>query len=128
MAFSALPPELRSLCRRLTSTKAERLPALLPSLLKDILRCQEPLSKPQEAKSSEGSTESAVLVHKLKTQISTLLNSRTAQGRFVGVALVKAVMETGGWECLRTSESWVRGLLSVLQVSFYMPREINHNH
>ncbi|KAI2469244.1 hypothetical protein F4781DRAFT_234435 [Annulohypoxylon bovei var. microspora] len=115
MAFAALPPELRSLCRRLTATKVEQLPALLPSLLKDLLRCQEPLSKPQEAKTSESSSESAVLVHKLKTQISTLLNSRNTQGRFVGVALVKCVIETGGWECLRTSELWVRGILSILQ-------------
>ncbi|OTB08581.1 hypothetical protein M426DRAFT_157842 [Hypoxylon sp. CI-4A] len=115
MAFATLPPELRSLCRRLTTTKVEQLPALLPSLLKDLLRCHGPLSKPQEAKVSESSSESTVLVHKLKTQISTLLNSRTTQGRFVGVALVKAAIETGGWECLRTSEPWVRGLLSVLQ-------------
>ncbi|KAI8966829.1 rRNA processing/ribosome biogenesis-domain-containing protein [Daldinia sp. FL1419] len=115
MAFSALPPELRSLCRRLTATKVEQLPALLPSLLRDLLRCKEPLSRPQEGKAPDGSSESTVLVHKLKTQISTLLNSRTSQGRFVGVALVKAVVETGGWECLRTSEPWVRGLLSVLQ-------------
>ncbi|KAI1378231.1 hypothetical protein F4677DRAFT_387652 [Hypoxylon crocopeplum] len=115
MAFAALPPELRSLCRRLTSTKAEQLPALLPFLLKDLLRCQEPLSKPQEAKVSESSPESAMLVHKLKTQISSLLHSRTTQGRFVGVALVKAVVETGGWECLRTSKPWVEGLLSILQ-------------
>ncbi|KAI0383103.1 hypothetical protein F5Y04DRAFT_39376 [Hypomontagnella monticulosa] len=115
MAFVALPPELRNLCRRLTTTKVEQLPALLPSLLKDLLRCQEPLSKPQEAKASESSSESAILVHKLKTQISALLNSRTVQGRFVGVTLVKAAIETGGWECLRTSESWVRGLLSALQ-------------
>ncbi|KAI1450842.1 hypothetical protein F5Y02DRAFT_366073 [Annulohypoxylon stygium] len=115
MAFASLPPELRSLCRRLTATKAEQLPPLLPSLLKDLLRCQEPLSKAQEAKTSENSSESAVLVHKLKTQISTLLNSRATQGRFVGVALVKCVIETGGWECLRTSELWVRGILSILQ-------------
>ncbi|KAI1212952.1 uncharacterized protein F4807DRAFT_305639 [Annulohypoxylon truncatum] len=115
MAFASLPPELRSLCRRLTATKVEQLPSLLPSLLKDLLRCQEPLSRPQEAKTSESSSESTVLVHKLKTQISALLNSRNVQGRFVGVALVKCVIETGGWECLRTSELWVRGILSILQ-------------
>ncbi|KAI1777904.1 hypothetical protein F4818DRAFT_328982 [Hypoxylon cercidicola] len=115
MAFAALPPELRSLCRRLTSTEAEQLPALLPSLLKDLLRCQEPLSKPQEAKTSESSSESAVLVHKLKTRISALLGSRTTQGRFVGISLVKATVETGGWECFRTSKQWVQALLSILQ-------------
>ncbi|KAI3336876.1 rRNA processing/ribosome biogenesis-domain-containing protein [Xylariaceae sp. AK1471] len=115
MALVALPPELRSICRRLTSTKAEQLLTLLPVLLKDVARCQEPLSKPLEPKTTESSPEAAVLVHKLKTQITTLLNGRTSQGRFVGAALVKAVVESGGWECLRASEPWVRGLISIIQ-------------
>ncbi|KAI0180473.1 hypothetical protein GGR52DRAFT_245514 [Hypoxylon sp. FL1284] len=115
MAFSALPPDLRSLCRRLTSTEAEQLPILLPSLLKDVLRCQEALSKPQEVKASENSSESTVLVHKLKTRISALLASRNTQGRFVGIALAKATIETGGWECFQTSKPWVQALLSILQ-------------
>ncbi|KAI0014081.1 hypothetical protein F4779DRAFT_560664, partial [Xylariaceae sp. FL0662B] len=116
MTFAALPPELRSICRRLTSAKVEQLPSLLPSLLKDLMRCQEPLSRPQEAKSSENSPESAAfLVNKLKTRISALLVGKTVQGRFAGAALVKVVIEAGGWECLRTSKSWVLGLLSILQ-------------
>ncbi|KAI1752951.1 rRNA processing/ribosome biogenesis-domain-containing protein [Xylaria castorea] len=115
MALVSLPPELRSICRRLTSNKTEHLPPLLPALLKDVGRCRETLSRPLEPKTSEGSPEAAVLVHSLKTQINTLLNGRTSQGRFVGAALVKAVVENGGWECLRTSESWVRGLISIIQ-------------
>ncbi|KAI5928571.1 rRNA processing/ribosome biogenesis-domain-containing protein [Camillea tinctor] len=115
MALVALPPELRSICRKLTTTKVENLPVLLPSLLKDVARCQEPLSAPQEAKSSDNSSEIAVLVHRLKTQISTLLNGRTIQGHFVGVVLAKAVIESGGWECLQASGPWVSGLLSILQ-------------
>ncbi|KAI0389511.1 rRNA processing/ribosome biogenesis-domain-containing protein [Xylariaceae sp. FL0594] len=116
MALVALPSELRSLCRRLASTKAEQLPPLLPALLKDVARCQEPLSRPVEAKpSSESSRDAADLVHKLKTQITSLLKSRTSQGRFVGAALVKAVVESGGWEALRASEPWVRELIAIVQ-------------
>ncbi|CAJ2506405.1 Uu.00g005350.m01.CDS01 [Anthostomella pinea] len=115
MALVTLPPELRSICRRLTSTKVEQLPSLLPRLLKDVFRCQEPLSRPQESKAAEGASEAAQLVNKLKTQITTLLEGRTVQGHFVGVVLVKAVIESGGWECLRASERWVRGILSILQ-------------
>ncbi|KAI1823561.1 rRNA processing/ribosome biogenesis-domain-containing protein [Xylaria intraflava] len=115
MALVALPPELRSICRRLTSTKVEQLPSLLPALLKDVARCQELLSRPAEPKSSDSSPEAAVLVHKLKTQITTLLKGRTSHGRFVGAALVKAVVESGGWECLRASEPWVRELISIIQ-------------
>ncbi len=117
MAFVSLPPELRSLCRRLTSTNAEQLPASLPVLLKDILRCQEPLSQAQDVKGSEKTSETTVLVHTLKTKLLALLNGRSVQGHFVGAALVKAVIEAGGWECLRTSEPWVLALLSILQVS-----------
>ncbi|KAK8123638.1 hypothetical protein PG999_003556 [Apiospora kogelbergensis] len=115
MSLVSLPPELRSLCRKLTTTKTDQLPSLLPLLLKDIQRCQGPLSAPQEAKTGTNSTEAAVLVHKLRTQITTLLNGRTVEGRFVAVALIKAYIETGGWECLRTSDAWVKGLLSILQ-------------
>ncbi|KAI1861034.1 hypothetical protein JX265_009653 [Neoarthrinium moseri] len=117
MAFVALPPELRSICRKLTAYKPEQLPGLLPALLKDLQRCQGPLSAPQESKSNANSSEAGVLVHKLRTHIGTLLNGRSVEGRFAAVALVKAYTEVGGWECLRTSEAWVRGLLSILQVS-----------
>lgn len=116
MALASLPPELQSICRRLTSTKVEQLPPLLPILLKDVARCQEPLSRPLEPKVSETCPEAAKLVHQLKTQINTLLNGRTSQGRFVGAALVKSVVESGGWECLRASDPWVRSLISIIKV------------
>lgn len=122
MSLVSLPPELRSLCRKLTTTKPEQLPSILPLLLKDIQRCQGPLSAPQEAKTGANSTEAAVLVHKLRTQITTLLNGRTVEGRFAAVVLVKAFIETGGWECLRLSDAWVKGLLSVLQVGYSSPQ------
>ena len=116
MASITLPAELRTLCRRLTASKPESLLSVLPSLLQDVLRCEVPLSKAQEAKGLDSTPEASALVHKLKTHITTLLQGRSAAGRFVGVALAKAVVEAGGWECLRTSEPWVRSLLSILQV------------
>ncbi|KAH6661073.1 rRNA processing/ribosome biogenesis-domain-containing protein [Truncatella angustata] len=115
MSLVALPPELRSICRKLTAVKVEQLPILLPTLLKDLQRCQGPLSEPQESKSSANSSEAAVLVHKLRTQISALLNGRSIEGHFAAVALIKTYIEAGGWETLRTSEPWVRGLVSILQ-------------
>jgi pre-rRNA-processing protein RIX1 len=115
MSFVSLPPELRRICRKLTSTKPDQLLNLLPVLLKDLQRCQEPLSAPQESKANANS-ESSMLVHKLRTQITSLLNGRTIEGHFVAAALVKTYVEVGGWESLRASEPWVRGLLSILQV------------
>ncbi|KAF3021902.1 hypothetical protein E8E14_005625 [Neopestalotiopsis sp. 37M] len=115
MSMVSLPPELRSICRRLTTAKTEQLPSLLPSLLKDLQRCQRPLSEPQDAKTTPSSSEAAVLVHKLRTHIGTLLNGRSLEGRFTAVALIKTYIEVGGWETLRVSEPWVRGLVSILQ-------------
>ena len=114
----SLPPELRALCFKLSTTPASELLRQTPSLLRLVLRCQSPLSDSSLAGTSSKSDASAssVLVHKLKIQLTTLLNGKSSEGRFTAVVLIKAVVETGGWEVLRGSESWVRGLLSVLAV------------
>ena len=112
----SLPPELRVLCIHLSSTPVAELPRLTPTLLRQVLRCHVPLSNPTGNGAKADSTASAVLVHKLKTQLSTLLNGKSPEGRFTAVVLIKAVVEVGGWEVLRGSESWVRGLLSILVV------------
>ncbi|CAI4217864.1 unnamed protein product [Parascedosporium putredinis] len=71
--------------------------------------------RPQDSKLRDNASETAVLVHKLKTALKTLLNDRDHRRRFTGVVLVKAVVDVGGWETLRSSEPWVRGLIAVLQ-------------
>lgn len=112
----SLPPELRVLCARLGSTPPSDLPYLTPTLLQYVLRCQGPLSSPAGNAAKADASATSVLVHKLKTQITTMLNGKSQEGRFVAVVLVKAVVEVGGWEVLRGSESWVRGLLTLLGV------------
>lgn len=87
-----------------------------PALVNQVLYCGSVLSAPQELRGKDKASEAALLVNKLKTLVSTLLNGRSIQGRFAAVVLVKAIIDVGGWECLRSSEPWVRGLLSILQV------------
>lgn len=117
----SLPPELRVLCFHLSNTPAVDLPHLLPRLLSQVLRCQAPLSISSKvsAKNDSSASASSVLVHKLKTQLSTLLNGKSLEGRFAAIVLIKGVVEVGGWEVLQGSESWVRGLLAVLGVRTY---------
>lgn len=110
----SLPPDLRVLCRKLTAASPTDLPALCPVLVGHILRCGEPLSASSEQQGKSNANEATVLVHKLKTQINTLIQGKTPQGRFAGTVLAKAVIDVGGWESLRTAEPWVRGLLSLL--------------
>ncbi|KAH7321628.1 rRNA processing/ribosome biogenesis-domain-containing protein [Rhexocercosporidium sp. MPI-PUGE-AT-0058] len=110
----SLPPELRVLCFKLSSTSPSDLPRLTPTLLRHVSCCQAPLSSSAGNAAQADASASSVLVHKLKTQLSTLLNGKSPEGRFTAVVLIKAVVEVGGWEILHGVESWVRGLLSIL--------------
>lgn len=112
----SIPPELRVLCRRLVSTPTDELPRLCPVLVSLVLRCDGPLSAVADVKAKDKSSEAPMLVHKLRTHITTLLSGRSASGRFSSVCLIKAVIDVGSWESLRASEPWVRGLISILQV------------
>jgi pre-rRNA-processing protein RIX1 len=85
------------------------------------LRCQIPLSSSAGNGAKADASASSVLIHKLKTQLSTLLNGKSPEGRFTAVVLIKAVVEVGGWEILQGAESWVRGLLSLFGVSTCQP-------
>lgn len=115
MASSA-STDLRVLTRKLTSVPPAQLPHSLPALIRHVLRCREALSAPQDAKLKGDANQTSMLVHKLKTSITTLLNGRSREGRFAAISLVKAAVDVGGWETLRGSEAWVRGLLSIVQV------------
>ncbi|KAK1781725.1 rRNA processing/ribosome biogenesis-domain-containing protein [Copromyces sp. CBS 386.78] len=108
------PPDLRVLCRRLASTPVDDLPHICPLLVSHVLRCGEALSAVPETKAKDKSSETATLVHRLRTHITTLLTGKSASGRFAAVSLVKAVIDVGGWESLRASDAWIRGLISIL--------------
>src|SRR5437016_1936849 len=103
----SLPAELRVLCQQLSSTPNARLPQVTSVLLRNVLQCQGPLSSEASPPTKSDSSESSVLVHKLKTQISTLLQGRSVEGRYTAAALIKAVVDVGGWEVLRGADPWV---------------------
>ncbi|CAK7272761.1 hypothetical protein SEPCBS119000_005295 [Sporothrix epigloea] len=111
----SLPPDLRLLSRKLAAASPVDLPPLCSILVDHVLRCGDLLSASFEQPGKSSASEASVQVHKLKTQIVTLLLGKTPQGRYAGTVLAKAVVDVGGWESLRTAEPWVRGLLSLLQ-------------
>lgn len=112
----SIPPDLRVLCRKLTSLPPTQLPHALPTLTNHVLRCQDILSAAQDQKLKGDASQGSLLVHKLKTSITTLLNGRSREGRFAAIGLVKAMVDVGGWETLRGAGPWVIGLLSIIQV------------
>lgn len=108
---------LRSVTRRLTSTPVAQLPSIAPSLACAIFTCGEVLGSIDDQSQKKSQSEAAVLVHKLRTQISTLLQDRSKEARWAAVILIKATVEAGGWSVLRSSDKWVRSLLGMVGVS-----------
>jgi hypothetical protein len=105
------------LCRKLTSIPPAQLPHSLALLTSHLVRCKDTLASPQEQKTKDDRSQSAQLVHKLRTSVTTLLNGRNREARFAAIGLVKAMIDVGGWEMLRVSKPWVDGLLSIVQVT-----------
>lgn len=108
---------LRSVTRRLTSTPVAQLPYIAPSLACTISTCGEVLGSIDERNQKKSQSEASVLVHKFRTQLSTLLQDRSKEARWAAVVLVKATIEAGGWSVLRSSDKWVRALLGLIGVS-----------
>lgn len=113
---TSLPPDLRVLCRKLTSLEPNQLLHSLPILLNHVSRCKQPLSTARDPKAKGEAAEISQLVTKLKASLNTLVESRVREARFASIALIKAVVDVGGWEVLKDSERWVKGLLSIVQV------------
>ena len=101
---------LRLLTQRLSSTSTNDLPHITPYLARMISGIGSLLS----VQSSTLTSDAAVLVHKLKTQISTLLQEGSIQARWVAVILVKATIAAGGYEVVQGVASWTRSLITIL--------------
>lgn len=106
---------LRVITQRLTATPTWQLPHIVPYLASTIPSCAKVLQNPPSLGQTNDGSETAVVVHKFKTRISTLLAEKSPQAKWAAVVLIKATVETGGWEVLRASGTWIRGLLGILQ-------------
>jgi hypothetical protein len=110
---------LRAVTVRLNNTPVKDLPSIASHLAAGLLDCGDVLS--QTHAPGKEKSDSSILVHKIKTRISSLLQDRSFEGRWTAVILIKAVIELGGWEILKTSEPWARGLIGILGVCDYFP-------
>jgi len=99
---------LRAIATRLTSTPIDELPHQIGYLATAVTSCGDILRSPSP------NNDQAVLLHKLRTRVSALLQDRTAEGRYCGIVIAKALIETGGSAFLSESSSWVRSLISCL--------------
>lgn len=111
---------LRAISQRLTSTPAKQLPHIVPYLANALTSCGDQLSEPESHSRAKDGSDAAVLVHKYKTQISTLLQEKSVESRWAAVVLINATIEVGGWEILHGAGPWTRGLLGILGVCRYL--------
>ena len=98
---------------RISSTPTKQLPRIVPQIAGSLWNCKDILSASQE--STKSNSEASTIVHRVKTQISSLLQDRSIEGRWAAIVLTKAAIEAGGPEVLSKSNGWVRSLLAILK-------------
>lgn len=104
---------LKQLTFRISSTPVAHLPRVAAQVSASLWACRDLLSS--TAPSTKQSSEDGVTVHRFKTQLSTLLQDRTIEGRWSAVVLVKATIEAGGLEVVSKANGWVKSLLAFLK-------------
>lgn len=104
---------LKQLTIRIASTPVEQLPRIAAQVSGSLWTCRDLLSS--TAPSTKQNSDDGVIVHRFKTQLSTLLQDRTIEGRWSAVVLVKAAIEAGGLEVLGKANGWVKSLLGFLK-------------
>lgn len=104
---------LRQLTFRISSTPVHQLPRVAAQVSASLWQCRELLSS--TAPSSKQNSDDGVTVHRFKTQLATLLQDRTIEGRWSAVVLIKATIEAGGLVVLSKTSPWVKTLLGFLK-------------
>ena len=104
---------LRQLTFRISSTPVHQLPRVAAQVSASLWQCRGLLSS--TAPSGKQNSDDGVTVHRFKTQLATLLQDRTIEGRWSAVVLIKATIEAGGLEVLSKTSPWVKTLLAFLK-------------
>ena len=108
---------LRVVTQRISNTPTKQLPHIAPILATNIAESKKLFAVPQNGTQSKDDSENTTVVHKLKTQLSALLQDKQPQARYAAVILIKATVEVGGWNVLQGTASWVRGIIGIIGVS-----------
>ena len=108
---------LRTVTQRLSTTPTEELPHVAGILAGFIANDRLAFAQSQKDNHKRLGFEDNVLIHKLKTQITALLQDKSPHARFSALILIKATVEAGGWSILQGVAPWVRDMISILGVS-----------
>ena len=109
---------LRSIAATLASVPDASLPPEIPPIISTLYSTPSVLEAVflRIGNSAKHEPDLSILLHKYKTRISSLLQSRSPQGRWAAVALVKASIESSP-EALGTwAKTWVPLVTALLGV------------
>ena len=104
---------LRIVTQRIASTPPSHLHQIAPALAETLRACTADDFTPR-AKPGRDERDAAVLGHKFRTQLSSLLQEKAREARWAAVVLIKATLERGGQDVLESSGPWARGILGLL--------------
>ena len=117
---------LRMVTQRLSSVSPTQLPHITAFLAGSITESREAFAKHDHGSSVRSEQDTNVIIHKLKAQLSALLQGKGPHARFSALILIKATVEVGGWSVLQGAAPWVRGMISILGVSHPVIRRKMH--
>ncbi|GAM86730.1 hypothetical protein ANO11243_047490 [Dothideomycetidae sp. 11243] len=106
---------LRAISLRIASAKTVELPHIVASQVHSLKDCGDILSQSWSPQSGDAGAEVSLVVHRLLTQIASLLQGRQPEERWAAAVLIKAVVEAGGFEMLSRGKHWVSGLVGNLR-------------
>ena len=107
---------LKVITQRLAATPVDRLPHIVPSVKDALIGCRDILSASSSGGSGTNVLDTTLLVHKFKTQLSSMLQAKNLESRWTSVVLIKATIEAGGLEVLKSAGPWARGMIGLLGV------------
>ncbi|KAG9688302.1 hypothetical protein KCU95_g10394, partial [Aureobasidium melanogenum] len=104
---------LRAASFRISNASKAELHQVAALTAQSLLSCRDIFTQPDLANQKD--SDAALALHRFNTQITSLLGDRHVEGRWAAIVLIKATIEAGGWETLKKSIAWVRGLLILLK-------------
>ena len=108
---------LRIVTQRLAATEVKDLPRFTPELSGLVASSKDSFPESKIPEASKAVPDFEVLLHKFKTQLSSLLQDRSSSARWTAVVLIKTYVGVGGHAAIQSSGAWVRSMTGLLGVS-----------
>ena len=109
--------DISFLTNTLSTTPVQSLPFVTARLISTLENCHEAFAIAEGQGRDRAATDLRVLVHKYKSQLTSLLQGKSVAGRWVAAILIKVTVEAGLSLLIPDTKQWIRGMLAMLSVS-----------